>query len=146
MHGGIATNQSYQTLAPRLEEWAEHIRLSANGRGARRRRLRIGPISDRCRNPSCRISARSIVEPAIRGTCPLGPSFFDRGVWLATRSPASTRSDLCSSWSILLESEFRQPSIPGISSGRTYRAQQLRARRAASASNVCSQLRVLWLR
>jgi hypothetical protein len=102
LHGGIATNQSYQTLASRLEEWAEQYQA------IRQRPWRAPSPPNRTYIGSLPESvlphlARSIVEP-VRGL-PLGPS-FDRGVWLATRSPRP-HDPICAALVDLAESEFR---------------------------------------
>jgi hypothetical protein len=102
LHGGIATNQSYRSLAHRLGEWAEQYQA------IRQRPWRAPSPPNRTYIGSLPESvlphlARSMVEP-VRGL-PLGPS-FDREVWLETRSPRPA-DPICAALVDLAESEFR---------------------------------------
>jgi len=102
VHGGIAKNQSYRSLAGSLDKWA------AQYHAIRKRPLRapspinrtyIGSLPDAVL-PHL---ARSIVEP-VRGL-PLGPS-FDRDLWQTEPSPRPA-DPLCAELVDLAESEFR---------------------------------------
>lgn len=102
IHGGIATNQNYRSLAHSLSKWEEQyqaIRKRPWRAPAPTNRTYIGSLPDAVL-PHL---ARSIVEP-VRGQ-PLGAS-FDRGLWQITRSPRPADS-ICAELVDLAENEFR---------------------------------------
>src|SRR4029077_4713709 len=102
VHGGIANNQSYRSLAGSLDKWAAQyhaIRKRPLRAPAPTSRTYIGSLPDAVL-PHL---ARSIVEP-VRGL-PLGPS-FDRDLWQTEPSPRPAAS-LCAELAALAESEFR---------------------------------------
>jgi glycosyltransferase involved in cell wall biosynthesis len=102
IHGGIATNQNFRSLAHSLSKWEEQyqaIRKRPWRAPSPTNRTYIGSLPDAVL-PHL---ARSIVEP-VRGL-PLGAS-FDRDLWQTTRSPRSADS-ICAELVDLAESEFR---------------------------------------
>jgi hypothetical protein len=102
MHGGIATNHNFRSLALSLGKWNEQyqaIRKRPWRAPSPANRSYIGSLPDAVL-PHL---ARSIVEP-VRGL-PLGPS-FDRGLWQTAPSPRPA-DPVCRALLDLAESEFR---------------------------------------
>ena len=102
IHGGIATNQNYRSLAHSLSKWEEQyqaIRKRPWRAPAPTNRTYIGSLPEAVL-PHL---ARSIVEP-VRGL-PLGGS-FDRDLWQPMRSPRPADA-VCADLVELAESEFR---------------------------------------
>jgi glycosyltransferase involved in cell wall biosynthesis len=107
LHGGIATNQSYASLARSLGEWEEQyraIRERPYRAPSSYKRTYIGSLPDAVL-PHV---ARALVEP-VRGL-PLGPS-FDRTLWLSATAQRPA-DPVCAALVDLAETEFRHRRFP----------------------------------